>query len=379
MEYWEEIEALRDEAENNPESPAVLDLLGKAVRIAESNGDWALSADIREDLVYYGPMLGRPELALVHFPWILTKFREDPTILPIQHIRFAFTALFTVLPDYPTISLSSILDLKEEYCQLVSSTGLKSTIMYQTLRNLSLQIGDMENATVYHEKYLLGPQITEEDIENRDANEPSYDHGWNFLYYHYLGDFEKARKALDLAVEFEGNTLTDELSNLGNICLLAALSGNWQPGLQILPRMIKLLKIHSGIRFFSAVTEATLLLTATQNFEKALRLFEIYLPLVLEERPAMEIADIQTSWTLMFRQIKIAGRDNLALSLPNEFEGFSAEGKYATSDLEAYFNRVSGGIIDKFDERNQNKFFAAYREGWMNILVADVQIPLPKH
>lgn len=375
MDYKDKVRELQRQVAYNRTSPVAMDIFAEAIRLADTHNDIPLGAQMRLDACYFAPALGKPELIMVYFPWVFSHFQQDDRIIPMRDMRLFFTILFTHLADYHTIPYEFIQQTKQDYIHLAETTQLKKAIFYFNLRELAVCLGEIEEAKKYHAAYELAPPITEVDFQTRDISKWEFIHGRDFLYYHFLEDYDKAWKSHLKSLSEKRDKVFDVIPWYGNLAMISVLSGKFEQGIQELPVLFKILRRETQLKAYSAVGELILFLTHTLNFNAAIQLFELYLPIVMENRETLELCIVWLAFGRIFEVMNEKGYATVRTKLPENFPAFDPGQTYESSELADIFLKKSRELIQKFDVRNGNSFYSEYYQRFSKAHVVPERIP----
>lgn len=377
MDYREKIETLREDAMLNMLSPVAVDLTLEAVRIADTHGDVELGAESRMDLMNYAGTLGRPELIVIHFPWLIAKCRENPDLVEPERLRFFYFNALWSLSNFPDVPWELIEQTLDEYTQLAQSTGLKKAIYLQCLRNAALQTGQLEKATTLHAEFKAAIPINDYDRMLGEASIEAYDRSWDALYHYFRGEYEEALREVRPILDGQIDAWTTETYILGIVMMTTVFLGKPEIGLPHVGKLLRELRRQPDI--LSPTADVSVYLSVTGNWQIALPIFEARVGTVHSKKDTLETMDIAAAWALMFKIIRMTGVENLKLRIPRSVPYFEESGEYSVEQLEEFYREISREQAAAFDRRNQNDHFIGMWQQIMDLEPIEPALSLPKN
>ncbi len=132
MDVRAEIERLEDEALSLPESSLVaVELLESAIRLADSVNDIELGYQLREHLLGRSIEHAAWDRFLIHFAWILARHDEDPDQFFGAEVLWYYKWALNTINDDPSVPLSRIEGLLEDFERRLSANGYSLRPLYQ--------------------------------------------------------------------------------------------------------------------------------------------------------------------------------------------------------------------------------------------------------
>ena len=108
------------------------------------------------------------------------------------------------------------------------------------------------------------------------------------------------------------------------------------------------------VEFIPQLAQHLQFLALTDNYPKALRLFEKHLILALETACLAWRFDFYLAAKLLLERLAESGRQSLKLRLPENFPVASENGEYSLARMTDWFNQQLADMGGRFDARNGN-------------------------
>lgn len=328
-------------------------LLEEAARIADICGDLKLAADAREHLVQAATFGGAPEKALVAYSWCLAQYdrRGDEAVkegLDLERLLWMYKWILTNIASFPQIGKSQIEEMLNDMAARYRRAGFSLRPNYM-LHNRIYKFWDEQQAAYYFRK----AQETYRDSAS-DCAACELDDEVSFALRE-----KKDTEALRLAVPIiQGRLRCGSIPKITFAELLLPLVR--------LGRLDEAVSLHlQGYRliapaakgYISSVAEHITFLVVTENFDRAVRIFEKHLT------DASSLADLATkfdyylaSW-LLLDTLAERNRATLTLRLPPTLEVYEDGGTYDTASLARWFMAQAETLAARFDARNESDYF----------------------
>jgi hypothetical protein len=322
-------------------------LLEEAVRLADICGDFSLQYDARDQLITAATFGGAPEKALVAYSWCLAQYdargeRED---IDVWRLLWMYKWILTNITSFPQISKAQIEEMLEDMAARYTRAGYSLRPNYM-LRNRIYKFWDEALAASYFRK----AQETYRDSAS-DCAACELDDAVSFA----LRQSEDA-EALSLAAPIiQGRLRCGSVPKItfANLLLPLVRLGRTEEAVSLHLQGYRL--IARGAKgYISSVADHLTFLAVTENFDRAVRIFEKHLA------DAASLADLaskfdyyEAAWFLL-DTLQERGRETLKLRLPRTLEVYEESGAYQTAHLAAWFLRQSQTLAARFDARNES-------------------------
>lgn len=183
-----DFEDLMMEAHGLPNGAAKLGLLEEAARIADINGMEEEAYEARAEIVEAATFCGYPMKALIAFSWQLGKFDGNPERYDEEELMWSYKWILGTISNFPEISREKIMELLEDFGRRFRSFGYseRSYLYYRFM--LSMDLGDLEEATRCLSKFTAADSDYMSDCAACEQNEI-------VRYWNLMGDDEKAIEA----------------------------------------------------------------------------------------------------------------------------------------------------------------------------------------
>jgi hypothetical protein len=329
---------------------AKIALLEEAARIADICGDSKLAFDARELLVHAATFGGAPEKALVAFSWMLAQYdREGQGEVVELTVLWQYKWILDSIANFPQIGKAQILEMLDDMAARYRRAGYSLRPNY-LMRNRLYKFWDEAEAARY---FHLGHETPRDDMSDCRTCE------LNDVVGFALREGDDAR-AVELASPImEGRMRCSSIPKITFANLLLPLVR--------LGRMDEAVGLHlEGYRLVALAAKGSLssaaehleFLVVTENFDRAVRIFDKHLA------DASTLADAATkfdyylaSWFLLDR-LGERGRATLKLPhVPRALPVYEESGTYTVARLAAWFLEQCETLAARFDARNESDYY----------------------
>ncbi|HEY0098191.1 MAG TPA: hypothetical protein VGB76_04475 [Pyrinomonadaceae bacterium] len=347
----EQVREIIDRSYQLEEGDSKIMLLEEAVRLADICGDFSLAYDARELLINAATFGGAPEKALVAYSWCLAQFDRRGAAEGIDEwlLLWMYKWILNNVTSFPQISKAQIEEMLDDMAARYRRAGYSLRPNYM-LRNRIYKFWDETKAGEFFRK----SQETYRDLAS-DCAACELDEEVSFALRQ-----SRDAEAVSLAAPIiQGRLRCDSVPHITFANLLLPLLR--------LGRMDEAVSLHlQGYRliargskgYVSSVADHLAFLVLTENFDRAVRIFEKHLP------DASSLADLAAkfdyyiaSW-LLLDALHEGGRETLKLRLPRPLEVYEESGAYRTTRLAAWFLQHAQTLAARFDARNESDFYA---------------------
>jgi hypothetical protein len=327
-------------------------LLEEAVRLADICGDFSLQYDVRDQLINAATFGGAPEKALVAYSWCLAQYDRRAAAqegdMDLWRLLWMYKWILTNVASFPQISKAQIEEMLDDMAARYRRAGFSLRPNYM-LRNRIYKFWDEEKAAYYFHK----AQETYRDSVS-DCAACELDDAVSFAL-RQRDDAEAARLAVPI---IQGRLRCGSIPKITFAELLL-------PFLR-LGRIDEAVSLHlqgyhliaRGAKgYISSVADHITFLVVTENFDRAMRIFEKHLT------DASALADLASkfdyylaSWFLL-DALAESERATLKLRLPPTLEVYEEGGLYDVARLAAWFLEQARALAARFDARNESDYF----------------------
>jgi hypothetical protein len=333
-------------------------LLEEAVRLADICGDSSLAYDARDSLITAATFGGAPEKALVAYSWCLAQHDRRGAQEQQQageegtdehRLLWMYKWVLTNITSFPQITKAQIEEMLDDMAARYRRAGFSLRPNYM-LRNRIYKYWDEPKAAEFFRK----AQETYRDSAS-DCAACELDDAVSYA----LRQDEDAE-----AVSLAGPIIRGRLRcgsvpkiTFGNLLLPLVRLGRVEEAVSLHLQGYRL--IARGAKgYISSVSDHIEFLVVTQNFDRAVRIFEKHLA------DAAALADLSSkfdyynaSWFLL-DELRECGRETLKLRLPPALEVYDESGAYQTSRLAGWFLHQAEALAARFDARNESDYYA---------------------
>lgn len=321
-------------------------LLEEAVRLADICGDFELQYDARDLLINAATFGGAPEKAIVAYSWCLAQYdQRHAQGMDEWRLLWMYKWILTNIASFPQISKAQIEEMLDDMAARYVRAGFSLRPNYM-LRNRIYRFWDEEKAADFFYK----AQETYRDSAS-DCAACELDDAVSFAL-RQQDDAEAARLAVPI---IQGRLRCGSIPKITFATLLLPLLrlGRTDEAVSLHLQGYRLVA-RNGKGYVSSVADHLTFLAVTENFDRAVRIFEKHLA------DACSLADLaskfdyyEASWFLL-DNLQESGRETLKLRLPRPLEVYDESGTYQTAHLAAWFLRQVQTLAARFDARNES-------------------------
>lgn len=334
-------------------------LLEEAVRLADICGDFSLQYDARDRLINAATFGGAPEKALVAYSWCLAQYdrraREEGQQQPeaegldLWRLLWMYKWILTNITSFPQISKAQIEEMLDDMAARYRRAGFSLRPNYM-LRNRIYKFWDEQKAAYYFHK----AQETYRDNAS-DCAACELDDAVTFALHEH-NDAEAARLAVPI---IQGRLRCGSIPKItfANLLLPLVRLGRMDEAVSLHLQGYRLIA-RGGKGYISSVGDHITFLAVTENFDRAVRIFEKHLA------DASALADLDSkfdyylaSWFLLDTLRERRVRAILKLRLPPALEIYEEGGVYRTASLAEWFLEQVKALAARFDTRNESDYY----------------------
>lgn len=316
-----------------------------AVAYAERTKDIPTIYKARDALMTASIFAGRPDLALVHYSWMLAAYDQQPEIASEFMVLWQYKWIVSQLPSFPQISreqiFASLADMERRYERM----GFGRHALVRARRGIYSSLCDDRELKKAHRELMKTPRDFMSDCPACVANGN---------VGHYLGQkqYDKAFEIAETILRGEMRCASVPHSTFGSLLLPYLKRGRGVEAMELHHRGFKL--IDKNPDFIDDVAKHLLFLALTGNFPTVVKLLDRFIPIAFASH------DPQTQYSFNLRihltliLLQQGGKSELRLRLPSEFPVKNDRGVYQISDLITWYEEQLVDIARQFDARNGN-------------------------
>ncbi len=324
-------------------SPVRLELLEKAVRLADSLGDIAAGWDARDTLMEAATMGGYPEKTLVAFGWNLAQFDRvgEQYGWDEDDLLWKYKWVLNSLWNFPSITRTQIEAAFADFQARLERFGYGPRSLYYFRWIYESARGDAEAAEIWRDQWS---RARRDGISDCSACEASF-----------VVDY--SRDDPEAALEAAKPILNDRLrcAEVPHTTLAAILepmlkTEQLQPAVSTHLRGYKM--IRDNQEFLIAAGQHMAFLAYTHNLPQALELLERHLPWALATADLNRRYSFYRDALVLLRCLRDAGQTHVQLKVPKDFAIQPNLNGLEVAALEAYMLSEATTIAAAFDARN---------------------------
>lgn len=347
---------LMDEIEGLDDSPTKVELLERAVRLADSLLSPELSYESRKELICAATSCGMSEKAMPAFSWCLAQVDKNPEDFDDDEMLWEYKWILATVHQFPGVSLKQIVALEEDFLHRLKKGGYSLRPYYDAKRN---RVDYPECADEKEELFELWKKSKRDDLADCKACEEST------VAYHYFNT-EQAQKGLKKCFQILDKGIT--CVSVPHVVIAKMLvplvkAGRLDEAKSLQTRGYRM--ISRNPEFLSQVSDHVEYFIYTGNTVSALRLVAKHLAWALNTRELLCKLDFLARGGLALRR---AGKKTRKLKLPTAFPLYREDGMYLPLELADWFDREADELAKIFDKRNQNK----HLKNWIENLRSEI-------
>jgi hypothetical protein len=349
--------------------PAAIELLERAVRLADSQNDIALGWEARDRLMDAATMGGYPEKTLVAFTWNLAQFdRHKEAYDWDEHdLLWKYKWVINSLWSFPSISPAQIEAAFSDFAARLERAGYSRRTLYYFRAKYAHSTGDFAAAEAWRTQW---ERAQDDALSDCDACEASFAVDYLVSQRDDLAALEAAAPILNgrlRCAEVPHVTLARVLEPMLRLGRADDAVGAHQRGY----RMVK-----DNQEFLVSTGQHLAFLAYTHNLPEALKLFEHHLPWALETADPERRFSFYSDALVLTRRLRDAGVAHVHLRLPKTFAVQPEPDGYNVVALETALRVEASQIAAAFDARNGNTHHTSRLEPDETLLRDTPPVPL---
>ncbi|HLL14727.1 MAG TPA: hypothetical protein VK388_06665 [Pyrinomonadaceae bacterium] len=338
------------EAYRMGDGDAKIALLEEAARLADICGDLKLASDARDHLVHAATFGGAPEKALVAFSWMLAQYDRGGQGEVVElTVLWQYKWILDSIANFPQIGKAQILEMLDDMAARYRRAGYSLRPNY-LMRYRLYKFWDEAEAARYFHKGHETPRDDMSDCRTCELND---------VVGFALREGDDAR-AVELASPIlEGRMRCASIPKTTFAKLLLPLVR--------LGRMDEAENLHrEGYRLVALAAKGSLssaaehleFLVVTENFDRAVRIFERHLADAYAVADAASKFDYYLASWFLLERLGERGRATLKLQrVPRSLPVYEESGTYTVARLAAWFLEQCETLAARFDARNESDYY----------------------
>jgi len=343
-----QIEKLLDEARDLEYSPTRLAMTERAVELADAHHDVKIAYEARMELVGAGIFSGRPDIAMVAFSWLLTKYDAEPHRYGAYELLWRYKWILGHVVYFPSISKSQIDEMFDDMKRRFKADGSTLHAYWNIRRSHAREMEQKAEAKKAHVKLQKMPR---DHLSNCQACTQNGD----VSHFVFLGD---DAGALTAAQPILGGRMTCSVvpeSTYARVALPLIRLGDHSQALSYFKTGYRLIQRKSN--YLDEKAMYIVALTLTGNLDRAVKLLDRHLPEALEcVIPASQF-EFYLAARMLLEKLAEAGKTTLPIRIPEKLEWNAVSKKLPVSALAEWLDVRLLDLATRFDARNGNKSF----------------------
>lgn len=340
---------LMEEAEELEDGPEKVALIEQAIHEADVLNDVLLGYEARMSLIEAGMFGGFVERAIVAFSWCLARFDESPEDYEEFDLYWMYKWVINDLPNFPAVSRQQILDMQDDMERRYRRSGYSMRTVHYLRADNALIMGDFEEA---FQRLAKAERSERDEIVDCLACEQSHS-VWRFAQ---LKKNEEAVKAAEPILAGKMSCTVVPEVTYGYLVRPLLRLGRLEEALELYRKGYR--KISRNPHYVAEIALHMLTLIASDNLQKATRLFEKHLPWAVRTANLDERFEFFNSSSLFLEKLGQKSQRKRKLNLPSQFPCYDTECQYAPAELASWFADQAKQIADQFNRRNGNEHYS---------------------
>lgn len=353
-----DVEELVREAKSYDHGDHRIMLLEEAVRMADSLGP---SADpvryaARDELVESAIFGGSPEKATVAYSWCLAysdrvSKEEAPTTMTRTSrwlLLWRYKWIVGNIYGFPQIPKKQIYEMIDDMARRFREEWDSVRPVYNQMMRVEMFWDGRAKVEEYYDKWRLTPSDTMSDCPACEA----HDH---VAYHNYVGDHVRALEEADRILRGRLRCRTIPHRTYARVLLPLLHLGRVEEAARHHLNGYSLISRNKD--FLYDAGDHLRFLALTENFGKAVAVFQTYLPMALGATRLSDRFGFYLAALLLFELLGERGHENVRMRLPHDFQGHEEGGSYDVVKMRSWLEKDLRELAKKFDERNENDYF----------------------
>lgn len=336
---------LREQASGLDDSPAKVAILEEAIRIADSLGDIPAGLELRDQLILCAYGAGQEEKAFVAFAWSVAHKGEIQDFMEEFMLLFQYKMLLGVAPDFPSLELSTIRKMQEDFKRRLTMGGYPLRVYYRAMSTNARDLGLHDDQAKFAKLWKESPADT---LFACDSCECWYYVDDSLTNGNVAAARSKARPI------FSGKLTSCNVPTrtyaifLQNSLLRGDLKGAKKFFDQGFPLAVGDEDCLWSIRFYLTY------LIRIGDIARGVRVIERHLPMVTRRTNSwMRMKYFSLAADFFERTDEIRPRTK-KVRLPETLSIHDKTGRYSPHDLQVWFRNEATQLAQAFDKRNGN-------------------------
>ena len=347
-ELAEQIEELLGEAEDLDHGPVQLALVERAVELADAHNELDVSFHARMTLVEAAIFSDRPDIALVAFSWLLSKFDAEPDRFDSFQLLWSYKWILGHVANFPSIPKDRIDDLFDDMKRRYKAEGSTLHAYWSLRRDNAQTMGDKAGAKKANAKLLSTPR-------DHLSNCLACVQDGNVDLYAFLDDDAAAVQAAKPILSGKmACSIVPECTYAGVVLSYIRL-GKPARAMECFETGYRLIGRQST--YLSQKAKYIVGLTLTDNLSRAVKLLDRHLPEALDSVDPSAEFEFYLAARLLLEKLAENGKKTVPIRIPKKMELAGGDGKPAVAAIVDWLDARLKFLATAFDARNGNKSF----------------------
>ncbi len=366
-----DIHSLMEAASELPDgSRHKIELLERAVDLADSLQDVRLGYSTRKQLIRATSYGGFPEKTVVAFAWQLAAWdKHGPEVLQTSSymVMWHYKWVINSLWEFDTISRGQIEAAFADFEARLEREGYSlRTVLYFRWK-YAFFTGQLEQTDARRAAWLVA---NKDHMSDCAACETHFLHD----YLVGMGRYTEAFETVQPVLTGKQSCLHVPALTYGSVLESMLHLGQLDEAMNMHVRGYPL--VRDNPTFFETCGEHLVFLAYTHNLEPALKLLEVHLPWALETANQMGRFGFLQKVLPLWARLRQAGQARVQLNLPSSIPLERNEEGYALDALEGWLRTQLEDLAHRFDTRNGNTHFSSQLQVDATLLERIPAVPL---
>ncbi len=321
-------------------------LLEEAVRIADAANDVQRGFDARIELINSSNLGGSDDKMLVAFAWCLQRFDEDPDISDVYTIMWYFKWVLGHISEFARMTREQIAGLDQDYERRLKQYNYSLAPLYKLRFEISIDLGD--DRSTQQQWFDLWQSTSRDEMQDCRACETN---ALGAAYEHF-GDLERRVSTVRPILEGRMSCLTVPETTYANVLKALVSLGRDEQAAELHRTGYR--RVARREAFLRSVAEHLTYLVRIGNADKASRVFQDHLPMVLDEPNDLTRVCFLISSVCFLRHLAVVSKRPRKLAIPARAGCHREDSRYDPGELADFFEAEVTALVGQFNQRNGN-------------------------
>lgn len=361
----DEARELRDQAHGCPEhSVERVDLLERAVRLADAASDTELGYDIRDDLIDAAVFSGEPQRAMVAFAWCLALCDERPDDFSESNLHWKYKWMAHWLPEFSGVGREQVYALLDDMEGRFQRRGLGAGAVHKLRAKAAFALGDEADLKRHFAAWLASKRDELSDCRACELSE-------EVAILIQLGDDDQAIDKMRRLLESRQSCLEVPTTTYGTVQLallrkhdLATAMAYHRKGYPQLKRLRK-----DGV---PQIGDHLAALAVAHEYGRGLRILREGLRLAADYAAGLSRLSFLVGAQVLLQRASTR-HEKATLLVPQAFGGNGQNQQHPLASVATHFAEQCRMLASAFDRRNGNDRITQWTE--QRLALANLELP----